>query len=313
MKSVPLLELCTAFNLGTPLTEPKQISGGTLNLLWHIETTKGEYALKRLHQANMQRIGKQYCLVHHAQQLVHAADKVHVKTHFAEQHADGFVLMLDAPWAVYDWVPGECVTQDTINATHATQMGELLAKLHQMELDLPELTPPNWHALHEEEWHDYLRQASNDQHTWAPLVEQHLAQLSDWSAQARAAKLAHTKISHRDLNIFNIIWTPEGDPTVIDWELAGLIHPDLDLLITAINWSYRDHKIDRALFDAVVMAFNPGDHWQPKALLGAYYGYYLDWMIFNMRRSLAEPEQKQLATSEIEFVIDVLTDISTEF
>ena len=93
---------------------------------------------------------------------------------------------------------------------------------------------------------------------------------------------------------------------MIDWELGGLIHPDIEVFIVAMNWSFTGTQILESAFEAVFSGYQFSKSIDVTPLVRAYQGYLIDWLIFNVRRSLAYPEQQDIALSEINYVMHVL-------
>jgi len=108
---------------------------------------------------------------------------------------------------------------------------------------------------------------------------------------------------HRDLDPRNIIWQND-QPIIIDWEYAGLITPSLDLLIVACNFSgLSQGKVpNKNLFQAVLNGYKNITGKIPKFTQQdymQYLSYCLDWIEFNFRRAIAEPEKRPEIQAEI--------------
>ena len=63
-------------------------------------------------------------------------------------------------------------------------------------------------------------------------------------------------LSHRDLNLSNIIWQDKLTPIFIDWESAGLISPTIELIGAALNIAgIESAKILMNIFQAVIEGY----------------------------------------------------------
>lgn len=303
-------QICHYYRLGTMTAPPEVVPGGTMHRTWRVSTETGEFALKRLNKSNHTLLGKQHLSTDQAQHLIDKLLKVGIATHSTIHRKNNVEYDCDgATWAVYRWVEGECLDQSRLSPCHAYKMGELLAKLHQSGVDLRGLEIPKWGGLLATEWTEYSEHATEQKLQWADYICQSLDSLSYWSDQARIANqslLGQFTVSHRDLNILNVIWTPDGEPVLIDWELGGLIHPHVEVFLTAMNWSYRNDELIEVAFIAVFDGYQFPDSVDVKQIYFAYAGYLLDWLIFNMRRSLVDPQQVEVSHHEICYVLEVL-------
>ena len=50
-------QLCQKYDLGEPVTTPRQVTGGLLHKMYHVQTNQGEYAIKLLNPEIMSRPG----------------------------------------------------------------------------------------------------------------------------------------------------------------------------------------------------------------------------------------------------------------
>lgn len=109
-------------------------------------------------------------------------------------------------------------------------------------------------------------------------------------------------ISHRDLDAKNVIWQDDLSFFIIDWEYAGPVNPGVDLLGVALNWSGQTEcDADETKFKAVIAGFRsvlPLPE-VSNAAIDIYLAYCVEWLNLNMRRSLEEPENRDLANNEV--------------
>lgn len=125
-------------------------------------------------------------------------------------------------FAVYPWIEGTVLSSAAASAEQAFQIGALLARIHQINLQLPDIKPVVWQDA---------------------LANKEFYSKGEWV------------VSHGDLIQGNVIWT-EKDFYIIDWDSAGLIHPQIELLGVALNWSgvnVGDSKPD--IFSAVLEGY----------------------------------------------------------
>ena len=155
-------------------------------------------------------------------------------------------LVGDHVWAAMSWVPGRPRRSRTESSRIDGQRrrGRLLAELHLAMQDHADLGPrPGWTRM--DGWLDSrdrgrtLDEVLRDPSVITPGAREVFTVYADrareWlvSADASALKLA---IVHGDLNPTNVLSTPDGAVTVIDFDLARL-----DLVGAEFAWAPRRH------------------------------------------------------------------------
>ena len=125
-------------------------------------------------------------------------------------------------------------------------MGEVLAQMHQVSLsragiDLAALNnafyDPHFSA---ERWKSLIDQALEKQIDKADQFARYLPliiEVSESAEQALALLKSQQVLTHRDMSPNNVVWENGRLPIIIDWELVGLLHPTVDLIGMAFDWS----------------------------------------------------------------------------
>jgi thiamine kinase-like enzyme len=94
---------------------------------------------------------------------------------------------------------------------------------------------------------------------------------------------------------------------IIDWEAAGPVNPSSELLEVALYWSSPENTIpDKEAFCALIDAYikNGGTvNDDPEDILYSVFKGKLDWLEYNMKRSLkiecSNNEEQSLGTIEV--------------
>jgi Ser/Thr protein kinase RdoA (MazF antagonist) len=224
---------------------------------------------------------------------------------------------------VCPWVAGTTLLPGSISPEHARQIGALLGQMHALRLPIPGLELPTWRVFRDDDWVLLARRAVEQRVPWAEEVRAALRELRWWSRLARDAnpRLWNTLVvSHRDLEPGNVIWRDTQAPAIIDWESAGLINPTLEVVEAALNWSGpRVASPDEATFKALIAGYRRAGGTLQESIhdaLAGVLGRWLEWLEFNMRRSLdgsaASIEEEDLAWSEVYGTLRVLQRLGEE-
>jgi Ser/Thr protein kinase RdoA (MazF antagonist) len=90
-------------------------------------------------------------------------------------------------------------------------------------------------------------------------------------------------LSHRDINLQNLIWQSEERYCLIDWESAGLINPVVELIGMALNCANIESlELDWVNFLACIKGYrsvNPGLEFEYHHYPQLYYSW-LRWMVY---------------------------------
>ena len=295
MNRAQAARLCALCDLGQPLTEPQGVAGGLLHRMWRLTTTRGSFAVKQLNPAIMRKsdIQQEYRV---SESIAQAMAEHGIPAIAALHSANGLLQEIDDQFLlVYPWIDGETLSSASVEPGRAAQMGAILAHMHALSLDLPEVASLEWKHFHSDDWDILTFQASELGLPWAHTVRAALPMLLQWTQRYQDAGeklMQRLVVSHRDLDQKNVIWQTSTDPKIIDWEAAGLINPTMELAGVALIWSGLATGAPRkdifiTLIDAYIQAGGTIQDTGLDALHGLL-GTWLGWLLFNMRRSLGE-------------------------
>ena len=309
--------LLESLGLGAAVAPPAPVSGGLVHRMFRVVTDRGVYAVKALNPEVTARPGA----------LQNIRDAEEIAAAFAERLPAVAALEIRGArlharggrwYGVYPWVEGRSVFPPRITAAHCAAVGDLLGRMHGAALRLPGIKPEPMSAP-DVDWPTLIgdaRRAARGDAAWLDRLQAHAAQLADWAGSAADAtrRLAGTPVlSHCDLDPKNVLWTGLT-PHAIDWEAAGYVHPRMELLTAALDWSadgrggiVPDHA--RALLDAYEARVPARDGgWDDAFRAGR--ANPLEWLAYNVRRAAglvcADAEEVRLGAAEVEKALDAL-------
>ncbi|GAA1674308.1 aminoglycoside phosphotransferase family protein [Kribbella yunnanensis] len=160
-------------------------------------------------------------------------------------------ISADRNTLVHRWVEGEKVPEAPVSAAYAFEIGEILARLHALNVEWPhgpveEPTPGDWRELAEravtsgQPWADEL----------ACRVETFLAIAQFVDTCPRPGPVV---LTHKDIQPWNLL-AQDGRPVVLDWELSGMLDLSGELGSTALSIAKGPglDTIEPAIFRAVL-------------------------------------------------------------
>ena len=240
------------FVLGEPLDEPTVAASGwgQRNLVWRLETRRGVFAVKEViaellpHDPDTALRVESFA--HSAG--VPSAEPVPSSTGAAFE-------LLDGRWyRCHRWIDGTAKLNEDTTAHDAHEMGILVTRLHQLQLDAGPLPPAEPYG--QAHWLGLARHAP--QTAWGRLIEEHLAAIE--SAEAFGSTFADTTPigSHCDLNAHNVLFTPAG-LALVDWDAAGPASAAYERASTAVLWAHRhDGRLDRDVAASFLRGYREG-------------------------------------------------------
>ncbi|SDT35827.1 Predicted kinase, aminoglycoside phosphotransferase (APT) family [Friedmanniella luteola] len=232
-------------HLGTPIRPVVRVHGGFANRVYRLDTDQGSFAVKELN-------------------LLDRRWTYHLEDVFRFERAafDAGIPMPEPIAAgdrtlVHRWVEGEAVPEAPVSAGYAFEIGEILARLHALEVPWPSGSTED--------------PASQD---WSELAERAVATGQPWAEDLAArvdtfvaiADLVDTcerpgpvVLTHGDVQPWNLL-AREGRPVVLDWELSGLLDLSGELGSTALSLAKGPgfDDLEPAVFRAVLDGYVAG-------------------------------------------------------
>lgn len=284
-----LHEIIDYFNLGKKILDIKSVPGGLLHKLWYLKTDKKCYAVKQLNLSYINDLAHNLASPERSQRIALQMQTHHIPTIVAclsRQDNYSFTVNNNC-YMVFPWLEGIACSNQETSLSMAKEIGVMLAHIHNANLEDIDLHKPEWSGYSKNHWQTLLETCADESKKL--LKEIDISQLVIWSELAEYSLEKLNKellISHRDLDAKNLLWQ-KNKAILLDWEYAGLINPQLDLLIVCLNFSeVIMGRINWQKFAAISLGYEtimPRIKINEQLIFG-YYGYCLDWLEFNLRR-----------------------------
>ncbi|GAA1518113.1 phosphotransferase [Kribbella lupini] len=266
--------------LGTPVGPMVRVHGGYANRMYRLDTDLGSFAIKELNLADRR-------WTYHVDDVFRFE-----QTAFAAGIPMPEPILYDDRTLVHRWVDGEKVPEAPVSAAYAFEVGEILARLHALDVEWP-------HDATEEpvarDWPELADRATTTGQPWAAELASHvetfeaIAQFVDTCERPGPVVL-----THKDIQPWNLL-ARDGRPVLLDWELSGKLDLSGELGSTALSLAKGPgfDDVEPAIFRTVLDGYvagggtlpPPGPSWFVY-LIGGWLGH-TRW---NLLRCLAGAE-----------------------
>ncbi len=298
--------------LGSLVQSITKVTGGLSHRMYKVVTDKGIYAIKELNSGIMKRKDaySNFVFSERVTDIVKekgilAIGAIKLKNNDIMKKINNRYFM------VFDWLEGKTLKAKEIREKHCEIIGEILAKIHNIDFSKIENDERKNINIEQFNWNNYLKLAKKENKAYVDILEQNIDILYELNEKANEAiKYANSNliISHTDLDRKNVIWQ-EYKPFIIDWEASGYINPTIELIQVAWYWSGGDvENLDYKKFEIVVDSYKKytkreiDENIEKLIYADIYSG--IEWINYNLKRSLCienkyEQDEIELAENEI--------------
>jgi thiamine kinase-like enzyme len=304
-----LMQLANRFNIGKVIQDPQRVYGGLLHIMWRFDTDEGSYAIKQLSKdINLtdERIIKNYELSERIASRFAALD---IPAFPAIEKTGKYLFMIEKTgFLVYPWIEAKALDEHAVSEPHAIKIAEILAKMHSLNLDEPNITQTEFYTHTQEKIIALIDKAKKFDCPFAKNLQEHKSHLlaaNEAYQQSTYTLKKQIVVSHGDLDQKNVLWDNHENPILIDWESVCKINPTYDIINTASYWSGITSHFDKTLFIKIMDAYQKScglidkDH-----IVAACYGVFswMAWLVYNIERSCVdgEFEHKNLGIEQVE-------------
>lgn len=310
-----LYKLIKQLNLGIIEQEITRVSGGLLNRMYKVITSTGTYAVKHLNPEVMKRPN---AINNHifAEKVANYAKINNVQCIPANIYNNHSLQEIDNNYFfIFNWFEGKSIKEKDITLDKVNKVSKELAKLHKINFSNITNTSDLGKNINEVNWNYYLEKITDIE--IKKLLEKNINYLKELDKKSTKAslKISNNKIiSHRDLDLPNILWDNNENPVLIDWESSGLINPCEELLETAWDWSGGQEYFDKKKFDCFITTYklSGGNIDDLKDAAWANFKNKSGWLEYNLKRvckiECVDEEEQKLGKKE---VIRVINEIIT--
>jgi len=309
MKNI-IIKLLKNCNLGELTEEPTRIYGGLLNRMYKVKTTIGTYAIKHLNPEVMKR---ETALSNHifAEKIANLAKENGVSCLPAKIFNNSNIQKIDDSYFfIFDWFEGRAISDEELTIEKCEIVAKELAHLHNIDFSEFKNECKAYYDLQEVNWNFYIDKMSNK--ILKELLKSNAERYSYLDKNSITALNSISNISiisHRDLDLPNILWN-KNTPMLIDWESSGIVNPVMELIDTAWNWSGGQNFFDINKFNAFINTYkaNGGNTENFDIALIADFKAKFGWLEYNLKRvcgiECIDEEEKLLGEKEVARSID---------
>ena len=284
--------ICHHFNLGAPIQVPTRVHGGLLHIMWRLDTDKGSYAVKQLSKdinLKNEQVIKNYEL---SEKIASRFVVQGIPGICAIAQSGKYLFMIDGTgFLIYPWVDAKALDQHAVSEHHAVKIAVILATMHCLDLDEPEITQPEFYTHTTKNILDLFDKAENFGCPFVVDLRKNQKNiLAANESYQKAIPILKTQIivSHGDLDQKNVLWDIDNNPILIDWESACKINPTYDIINTAFYWSGITSDFDKNLFFKMIGAYQKaGGTINKDHIVAACYGAFswIGCLVYNIDRS----------------------------
>ena len=314
--------ICTEMQLGLARGAALRIYGSRGgSLMWKINTTNGSYAIKQLAPVidlKSERIITKYELT---ETIAYQFTQKGIPAVSALEKSGKHLIIIESTgYLVYPWVEGSTLGRNEISETHAIKIAEVVAKLHSINLNVPEIEPPRFDIHSNDRIIEALDRAMSFKCSFAKNLKEKqslLLSVNDFYLAAIPLVKEHTVVTHGDLDQLNVLWNKEGQPILIDWESARKLNPTREIVRTSLDWSgIGSENFSLPIYTHMLRTYNKSGGRLNVPLLDAalniFFGSMINWMLYNIESACSSeiPEEKDTAIKEVNWTVSMIDRLS---
>ena len=309
--NIQIKKLIKSCKLGILQKEPSRVSGGLLNRMYKVQTDKGTFAIKLLNPEVMKRENAKRN--HTFAETVSNIAKDNNVSCLPAKIIDGEILQqIDGYYfLIFDWFEGKAITDEELTIEKTKKAAKELLKIHKIDFGKLKEKCKAYYDTDAVDWEFYIEKIDNKKIKKLLLDNIHkFSELDKQSIKSLKIISKNMLISHRDLDLPNILWDSKENPVIIDWESTGLINPSMEVIDTAWNWSGGQNYFDKEKFSAFITTYkeNGGKLDEFNESLKADYKAKFGWLEYNLKRickiECLDEEEKILGEKEVIRTID---------
>ena len=315
-----LVALCNKFDLSLPIDSPRRVHGGLLHTMWRVNTIEASYAIKQLspdiNLANEEVI-KNYDLT---ETIASRFSEHGVSAVCALKQKGKYLTLINGTgFLIYPWVDAEPLHKDMVSESHALKIAEIIAKMHLINLEVPEITLPAFDIHSNDNLVELFNKAQNYHCPFAAqLIENQnlITEINTIYQDTIPLLKKQIVVSHGDLDQKNVLWDKNDKPILIDWECARKLNPTHEIVNAGLDWSGITSSFNKDIFIKMMQTYRTsGGHLDKNILEAAFnavLGNWINWMVYNIERACTrqESEQKILSIEQVEQVLKTIIRLS---
>jgi Ser/Thr protein kinase RdoA (MazF antagonist) len=285
------------FGLGALVDEPVPQKEAWSNEVLRVATESGTYAVKLFApDLDPDRLAALYTSIE-VEEAVLRTGEVPMPAHVAEPSTGRWLVEIAPSSAgparlarAHEWVEGDPCTDIEPSELIARDVGRSLGVVHALHLpggDTSALRPVDL-----DRWNRAVAGAARARTPWAQELTACSALVEELALRVELlrAERRPMRSSHHDLDPKNAVVRPDGRVAITDWDGAGPILPDVELVVAATSFAGVSPQVDEGLVGVFVDAYRKagGDAGAPDATALAAECADVDWLLRNVEGCLRE-------------------------
>lgn len=289
-------------------------------MMWRVNTDEASYAVKQLSpdiDLTNKAIIKNY---NFTEEIAYRFAQLGIPAISAMKQAGKYLKLIDGTgFLIYPWTNAQPLHHDAVSEDHAVEIAKILAKMHHINLDVPEIAEPEFDVHSTETLIQLIQKANNYNCPFAAnltALQQDILAINTAYQNTLPQLKQHIVVSHGDLDQKNVLWDEKGSPIVIDWECTRKLNPTYEIVNACLDWSGITTHFNRSLFVKMMQAYSTAGGSLDKGLLEAAFnavlGNWINWMVYNIKRACIEQdcEQKTLGIEQVNQVLKTITNLN---
>lgn len=280
------------------------------NLIWKVNTSKGNLAIKQLDstlEIKNEKIVNRYelCELVASKFAQHGIPAVHAI------NCSGRYLMIieNTAYLIYPWIEGYLL--NNVSRPHAIKIAELVASIHKINLPCAEIQQ-KFDKYTNECIMDAVNQYASLKLPFAMDIKENkilILSLNDIYHAAIPVLSEISILTHGDVNQTNVIWNSENQPFLIDWEAIKKMNPTQEIIRTCLGWGIHSENISYRLFLDMITAYQkaggPFNRNHIASALNSIFGNQIFWLMRNIKLACStnSAEEKNSAGNQIIHVL----------
>jgi thiamine kinase-like enzyme len=309
--------ICNELQLGSPneaVTSVYGCRGGSF--MWRINTEKGRYAIKQLAPVIDLRNEKIIAKYELSETIAYRFAQQNIPAISAIQKSGKHLHIIEnTGYLIYPWIEGYTLGRNEISETHALKIAEMIARLHNINLSVPEIKQPHVDIHSNDSIVEAINKSALFKCSFSSMLKENknfILSMYECYLSAVPFLLEDTVVTHGDLDQLNVVWDKENQPILIDWESARKLNPTREIIRTSLSWSGID-KEDASLkiYTHMLRAYTQSGRTininHVNAALYSLAGSAVNWILYNINLACTTDAQGERDTASDEINASVRT------
>ena len=319
MNIVHLKFICNELQLGIPEEAVTSVHGCGGSFMWKVNTNKGRYAIKQLAPVIDLKNEKVITKYELSEKIAYRFKQQGIQAISAiEKSGNHLIIIENTGYLVYPWVEGYSLGRYEISEPHALKIAEVIAKLHSINMSVPEIETPHVDTHSSDRIIEAIDRAASFKYPFAKTLKENQSLILSMNESYLAVVpllLEATVVTHGDLDQLNILWDRADQPILIDWESVRKLNPTREIVRASIVWSGigTENSSSLPIYTSMLRTYiKSGGMLNTNHIHAAFYssiGSMVFWMLYNIEIACTSDvtEVRDTAIKEVNGVMIAMT------